>query len=313
MTKSMQKTCFLHIYALAILALQISPSLSKDNAAPAQNSWEIKPVDVTGGDFAKPGQFPWQVLIRSGAKLSDGQFYVANCGGSIIWPGWILTAAHCLYLRDEASDKLKLATVSVVYIGDDVTWTRNSRFEVKKLLPHPGYNGNDNDIALLQLTKKAGAGRWIGVLKPEDEEKLAHPGTVARVAGWGATFDYKWLKELGKQEMYTKRMWEDFSSPGQLSFVDVPIKPLSYCKEVGDGVTDNFFCAGGIGGKDSCYGDSGGALVVPAETKAGFVQVGIVSRGVSGGAICGQPGYPSLYTRVSHYNDWLARTIREHQ
>ena len=56
-------------------------------------------------------------------------------------------------------------------------------------------------------------------------------------------------------------------------------------------------CAGKAG-KDSCQGDSGGPMV-DSEGK----QVGIVSWGYG----CADEGYPGVYTRVSHYYDWIVK------
>ena len=59
-------------------------------------------------------------------------------------------------------------------------------------------------------------------------------------------------------------------------------------------------CAGGgDSGRDACQGDSGGPLTV--DTAQGQKLVGIVAAGEG----CGAPGKPGLYTRVSHYIDWI--------
>ena len=42
---------------------------------------------IISGRDAKPGQFPWQV-----AMYVNGHF---SCGGSILKPDWLITAAHC--------------------------------------------------------------------------------------------------------------------------------------------------------------------------------------------------------------------------
>ncbi|KAF5305820.1 hypothetical protein FQR65_LT07559 [Abscondita terminalis] len=45
---------------------------------------------VIGGSDASPGEFPYQVSLQ---KQRTDHF----CGGSVIDPNWILTAAHCIY------------------------------------------------------------------------------------------------------------------------------------------------------------------------------------------------------------------------
>ena len=63
------------------------------------------------------------------------------------------------------------------------------------------------------------------------------------------------------------------------------------------------FCAG-IKGKDSCRGDSGGALMI--KTSSGkFLQVGVVSFG---SIRCGN-GFPAVYTKVSAYATWIKQTL----
>jgi secreted trypsin-like serine protease len=46
---------------------------------------------ITNGYTADRGQFPWQAAL-----YVDGSSF---CGGSLISDRWILTAAHCTYVR----------------------------------------------------------------------------------------------------------------------------------------------------------------------------------------------------------------------
>lgn len=63
-------------------------------------------------------------------------------------------------------------------------------------------------------------------------------------------------------------------------------------------------CAGfTAGGKDSCYGDSGGPLMLPIHENGRFpyYQIGIISYGYG----CGRPNIPGVYTNVKQYVDWI--------
>lgn len=50
-------------------------------------------------------------------------------------------------------------------------------------------------------------------------------------------------------------------------------------------------------------GDSGGPLML--QVKGRWVQIGVVSFGNK----CGEPGYPGVYTRVTHYFNWLQENL----
>jgi len=64
-----------------------------------------------------------------------------------------------------------------------------------------------------------------------------------------------------------------------------------------------FLCAGGEAGRDACKGDGGGPLV--CEVGGTWQIAGIVSWGVG----CGQQDVPGVYVKVSHYFDWVRKTI----
>lgn len=69
-------------------------------------------------------------------------------------------------------------------------------------------------------------------------------------------------------------------------------------------LTSGQICAGGIPGKDSCKGDSGGPLMY--ENGRTWEVVGVVSFGPTP---CGLPNVPGVYTKVHEYNDWIRSNI----
>ncbi|XP_049958170.1 trypsin eta-like [Schistocerca serialis cubense] len=86
----------------------------------------------------------------------------------------------------------------------------------------------------------------------------------------------------------------------QLKYVTVNVTDTAVCR-TRLLVLEGMLCAGGMGNEDSCQGDGGGPLVCN----------GSLAGVVSFGYYCGLPGYPSVYTDVSKYGDFLNHSLTE--
>ncbi|XP_011173476.1 proclotting enzyme isoform X1 [Solenopsis invicta] len=244
---------------------------------------------VVGGEEALPGRWPWMAAIfLHGSRRTE--FW---CGGSLIGPRHILTAAHCT--RDQRQRPFA-ARQFTVRLGDidlerDDEPSSPETYAVKEIHAHPKFSrvGFYNDIAILELVRPVRRSPYVIPICLPQSRYRGYPFAGARptVVGWGTT--YYGGKESTIQRQAVLPVWrnEDCNA--------------AYFQPI----TSNFLCAGySQGGKDACQGDSGGPLMLKVEGR--WTQIGIVSFGNK----CGEPGYPGVYTRVSEYVDWAKSNMK---
>ncbi|MGB3586183.1 MAG: trypsin-like serine protease [Tunicatimonas sp.] len=252
-------------------------------------------TNIVGGANANINAVPWQVLLDVNGGL---------CGGTIIAPGWILTAAHCL--ENSFTGVRYQANQIQVFAGVTLRSNRNSGQvrTVTQIIRHNNWGTNansrfDNDIALLRLntplTFNANV-QGIRYATANDVTRgLTNAGVITTVSGWG-------------------QLAEGGSTPDHLQSVNVPIVVNATAVAQYNNlpapdddldVTGNMIAAGvmGTGGTGVCFGDSGGPLIIrdgPAPVLAGVISYGIG---------CARPDFLQLYTRVSSFCDWISDRI----
>lgn len=236
---------------------------------------------IIGGKPAGPGEFPWMTaLVVRGVNPINGQF----CGGALVSPQLVVTAAHCPFGMD--TDE-----IDVLLGVNDLSSLKAERIEVNTVIIHDDYDPNtsDNDVALLML-KEPSKQQPIEIIEQDDPGNLTVPGTRTVVTGWGL------LREGGQ-------------SSDILMEVEVPIVSNNVANEqygeFNAVVTDNMLAAGfEEGGKDACQGDSGGPLMV-RDGNGKLVLAGATSWGIG----CARPHLPGIYARISNYTTWIKSHI----
>jgi secreted trypsin-like serine protease len=243
---------------------------------------------------AQFGEWPHMCAVLAEEQVAgeSSKVNLYQCGGSLIAPGLVFTAAHCVVNLRQQPRRLK------VRCGEwDTQRVSEPRAHqdrrIRTVDIHPEFNARNlaNDWALLYTE--------------QDFELEEHIDTVC-LPQPDDIFDYQTCHATGWGK-------DQFGAAGQyqvvLKEVSLPVVGNHLCQEtlrstrLGSRfkLDDSFLCAGGAG-QDTCKGDGGSPLVCPNPRQAGtYVQAGLVAWGVG----CGEKSVPGVYASVARGVCWL--------
>jgi len=267
------------IYSILVLAFAAVASASSCGNKP----FNLHDTFVVGGHDARPGAWPWQASLQT----TRGFHF---CGGSLIHPQWILTAAHCV--EGQSAGRIR------VVLGEQNLGIREGNEQIispAQIIAHERFKQGGwmhNDVALIKLSRPAQLNQRVNLVclpEPGEDEQ----GNECFVSGWG----------------YTRKTSDSSGvSPKILQEVSGPIWRYADCKA--KWATANFevnpkvYCFGNTNGQNYgvCNGDSGGPMSCPSARGWKVVGVAHFAEGRC-------KNLPGAYTKVEPYLDWIKARV----
>ncbi|CAG9814998.1 unnamed protein product [Phaedon cochleariae] len=265
---------------LCLSGVELQEQVSQEDVDPSDSLlylktslFKIEPRIIGGADV-EPHSYPFQAIL-----FATYEKETSFCGGTLIDRRWILTAAHCVDSNPKYID-IFLGAHNLTNLGAKDTI---QTFRSKSYRKHADYDNESlvNDIAIIRLPKDAILNEYVNVV-PISNGTNTYAGEYGTILGWGKT--------------------DDGSVSDTLKGVTVEVISNEACRSINPAyeiVVESHVCVSGEGPRGSCGGDSGGPLLVKG------TQIGLVSFGADNCTL----GMPSVFTRLSRYNDWIVENM----
>jgi len=282
-------------------------------------------LGILEGNVAEIGRYDYFVQAihpDGGAGVLSSKRW-GGCGGFLIAPNVVLTAAHCNAQEDPADHVFKEEILIGSYgiAGND---GEGEVIGIANTIVHPDYDNwtTENDFMIVVLMRDSRMYSPVCIEGPDYDETL-EMGTSLYALGFGATTDGgiasevllevnapyitndECMNEIAAFEFDDDYYYDDDVDAQEGARNGSRSRPIGSPRlAIPDiYITDNMLCTHPEGGRDSCQGDSGGPLIRRGPTAVDDVIVGVTSWGF----VCGET--PGVYARISEVHDWIKSNV----